>query len=30
MQIDRNEKEVVDAVDAATVLPDRRSACITR
>ncbi len=28
MQIDRNEKEVADAVDAATVLPDRRSACI--
>lgn len=30
MQIDPNEKEVADAVDAATVLPDRRSACITR
>lgn len=30
MQIDRNEKEVADAVGAATVLPDRRSACITR
>ncbi|WP_282616067.1 hypothetical protein, partial [Escherichia coli] len=30
MQIDRNEKEVADAADAATVLPDRRSACITR
>ncbi len=29
MQIDRNEKEVADAVDAATVLPDRRSACIS-